>query len=287
MPHVFLEFDIDPGVKTVSDLTYVLRHEAGKQTAYAISAEVAKFVQDALIVNETIISFKNCCFAFRNGAEFVTFDNKGKSKRFSDPIPAWFIRPGEFVRSTWLRTHELADLRAPDFVNAFIEMFPDLKERRHHADLLFDLKLEKTKAKAESVSPPTGKPGNKNRITTKPKVADLGSFEIFSHFFERLKTAVNNDTFPTLQVLTGHDDITRVPNSLKGSVRTWFKAVTGELPPNNKRVGAGNAVLFCAPIREQIRQVESWGLEEYYQKLSQAIAEAGETYIADFTFRVS
>lgn len=119
-----------------------------------------------------------------------------------------------------------------------------------------------------------------------PKVADLGSFELFSQFFSRLKTAVDADNFPTLQILTDSEDVTKVPNSLKGAVRTWFKAITGELPPNNKRVEAGNAELFCAPVREHIKQVEAYGLENYYQQLSQAIHEAQEAYIADFTFRL-
>lgn len=80
-----------------------------------------------------------------------------------------------------------------------------------------------------------------------------------------MKTAVNANEFPTLQVLTGGEDLTKAPHSLKQGIRTRFKAITGDLPPNNKRVGAGNAVLFCAPVREQIQQIEAIGTEKYYR----------------------
>lgn len=282
MYHLFLEFhSLKPGVPDVQALMNVIRSE--EQTAFVISPEVVKFVNDALIVNTTITSFKNCRFAFNEGAEFVEFDGKGKSRRFTEP-PAWFITPNDFARGQWLINHALADYGTKEFISAFIAKFPNVKERREHCDLLFDLQLEKTPSAAHP--PATGrKSGNKNRITTKPKVFDLGSQEIFNRFIERLETAVKSNQFPTLQVLTGHDDIAKAPNTLKGSVRTWFKAITGELPPNNKRVEAGNVELFCAPIREQLRHVEAIGKARYYQSLSQAIEEAGEQFIADFTFK--
>lgn len=282
MYHLFLEFhSLKPGVPDVQALMNVIRSE--EQTAFVISPEVVKFVNDALIVNTTITSFKNCRFAFNEGAEFVEFDGKGKSRRFTEP-PAWFITPNDFARGQWLINHALADYGTKEFISAFIAKFPNVKERREHCDLLFDLQLEKTPSAAHP--PATGrKSGNKNRITTKPKIFDLGSQEIFNRFIERLETAVKSNQFPTLQVLTGHDDIAKAPNTLKGSVRTWFKAITGELPPNNKRVEAGNVELFCAPIREQLRHVEAVGKARYYQSLSQAIEEAGEQFIADFTFK--
>lgn len=282
MYHLFLEFhSLKPGVPDVQALMNVIRSE--EQTAFVISPEVVKFVNDALIVNTTITSFKNCRFAFNEGAEFVEFDGKGKSRRFTEP-PAWFITPNDFARGQWLINHALADYGTKEFISAFIAKFPNVKERREHCDLLFDLQLEKTPSAAHP--PATGrKSGNKNRITTKPKIFDLGSQEIFNRFIERLETAVKSNQFPTLQVLTGHDDIAKAPNTLKGSVRTWFKAITGELPPNNKRVEAGNVELFCAPIREQLRHVEAIGKARYYQSLSQAIEEAGEQFIADFTFK--
>ena len=130
----------------------------------------------------------------------------------------------------------------------------------------------------------SGKKGNKNGKTTKPKIIDLGSFELFNQFFERLKSAVIADQFPTLQQLTGVDNLTKAPNHLKQGIRTWFKAITGDLPPNNKRVDAGNAALFCAPIREQLQHIESIGLETFYHNLSKAINASGEKYISDFSF---
>ncbi|VFS40818.1 Uncharacterised protein [Enterobacter cancerogenus] len=99
-----------------------------------------------------------------------------------------------------------------------------------------------------------------------------------------MKRAVYANEFPTLQVLTDSENLTKAPQNLKQGIRTWFKAITGDLPPNNKRVEAGNAVLFCAPIREQIQQIEALGLENYYQGLSKAIADEGDGFIADFTY---
>ncbi len=284
MYHLFLEFhSLKPGVPDVQALMNVIRSE--EQTAFVISADVVKFVNDALIVNTTITSFKNCRFAFNEGAEFVEFDGKGKSRRFTE-TPSWFITPNDFARGQWLINHELSDYGTKEFISAFIAKFPNVKERREHCDLLFDLQLDKSLPPPQQPAP-ARKAGNKNRITTKPKILDLGSQEIFNQFFERLEMAVNSNRFPTLQILTGHEDITKAPTPLKGAVRTWFKAITGELPPNNKRVEAGNVDLFCAPIREQLTQVKAAGLEPYYQALSQAIQEAGEQYIADFSFKLS
>ncbi|GKX54609.1 hypothetical protein SOASR030_07210 [Leminorella grimontii] len=284
MFHIFLEFsDLEPGVKSVEDLNYVLR-DADRQSAFVMSHEVAKFVKDAMTFGNPIKTFKNCRFAFNDGAEFVEFDGSGKPKKFADPIPAWFQTPNQFARGQWLINHELHDLITPEFITTFLEMFQDVKKRREHCNLLFDLQLNDPSSR-EKPAPSTNRSGNKNGITTKPKVADLQSFEIFAQFFNRLKTAVNADQFPTLQVLTNSENVAKVPNALKGSVRTWFKSITGELPPNNKRVEAGNAELFCAPIRQHIHQIESYGLETYYRALSQAIAQAGEQFIADFAFK--
>ncbi len=158
-----------------------------------------------------------------------------------------------------------------------------LKERRAHCNLLFGLDLHKVNV-VPAPTAPAGKMGNKNGKTTKPRVTDLGSFELFTAFFARMKTAVNANEFPTLQVLTGQKDLAKAPHSLKQGIRTRFKGITGDLPPNNKRVGAGNAVLFCAPVREQIQQIEAIGPEKYYQGLSKAIADAGDGFITDFSY---
>ncbi|MEN5016450.1 hypothetical protein ABEH87_08870 [Erwinia sp. Eh17-17] len=283
MSHVFFEFDLEPGVKSVADLNYVLR-DGDKKTAFVMSAEVAKFVKDALIINDTIISFKNCCFAFEKGAEFVEFDRNGKSVRFSEPVPSWFVKPGVFARSDWLDNHELADLPAPDFIKAFNEKFPDLQERRKHADYLFDLQLRRIKLPPSEAPRPVGNTSGKS---TKPKVTDLESFQLFEQFFARLKSAVMANEFPTLNVLTASEDVSKVPGSYRQAIRTAMKAVTHELPVNNKRLAAGNPALFCAPVREKIAEIESIGLEPYYQELSKAIARADGSYIADFSFHYS
>ncbi|SAE22943.1 Uncharacterised protein [Enterobacter cloacae] len=43
-------------------------------------------------------------------------------------------------------------------------------------------------------------------------------------------------------------------------------------------------MLFCAPVREQIQQIEAIGLEKYYKGLSKAIADAGDGFITDFSY---
>ena len=279
MTHIFYEFSsLKPGVPTVETLMEVIN--SSELTRFVIGAEVVDFVKKALIVNTTISSFKNCRFAFDNGAHFIEFDSKGKSRRFSD-VPDWFVSPAEFARSQWLINHKLADVHATEFVDVLMS-FP-LKERRAHCNLLFGLDLHKTGV-VPAVPATTSNLGNKKGKTTKPKIVDLGSFELFSQFFERMKEAVFADQFPTLQVLTGINNLAKAPQALKQGIRTWFKAIAGDLPPNNKRVEAGNALLFCAPIREQIRQIEALGLEKYYQGLSRAIAEADESCITDISY---
>ncbi|HHA2008462.1 hypothetical protein [Enterobacter quasimori] len=279
MTHIFYEFpSLKPGVPDVETLMEVIK--SSELTSFVIGAEVVDFVKKALIVNTTIGSFKNCYFAFDNGTHFLEFDGKGKSKRFND-VPNWFVSPAEFSRTQWLINHDLADVKATQFIDVLMS-YP-LKERRAHCNLLFGLELEKVNAVPAAASK-AGRIGNKNGKTTKPRVTDLGSFELFSQFFARMKTAVLADEFPTLQVLTGMDNMAKAPHNLKQGIRTWFKAITGDLPPNNKRVEAGNAVLFCAPIREHIQQIETVGLANYYQGLSKAIAAAGDGFISDFTY---
>lgn len=279
MTHIFYEFSsLKPGVPTVETLMEVIN--SSELTSFVIGAEVVDFVKKALIVNTTIGSFKNCKFAFDDGAHFIEFDGKGKSKRY-DEVPDWFVTPAEFARSQWLINHDLADVKATQFIDVLMA-YP-LKERRAHCNLLFGLDLHKVNA-VPAATPVASKFGNKNGKTTKPRITDLGSFELFCQFFERMKTAVFADEFPTLQVLTGIENLSKAPHSLKQGIRTWFKAIAGDLPPNNKRVEAGNAVLFCAPVREHIQQIEAIGLENYYQGLSKAIADAGEQFIADFSY---
>lgn len=279
MTHIFYEFtSLKPGVPTVESLMQVINSSA--VTSFVMGPEVVDFVKKALIVNTTIISFKNCKFAFNDGAHFIEFDSKGKSKRFDD-VPEWFVSPADFSRTQWLINHNLSDVMATSFIDVLMS-YP-LKERRAHCNLLFGLDLHKTGI-VPSSTPAASKIGNKNGKTTKPKIIDLGSFELFSLFYERLKTAVVADQFPTLQVLTGIDNLSKAPNNLKQGLRTWFKAISGDLPPNNKRVEAGNAGLFCAPLREQLQQIEAIGLETYYAGLSRAINDAGEQFIADFSY---
>lgn len=78
MTHIFYEFSsLKPGVPDVETLMEVIN--SSELTRFVMGAEVVDFVKKALIVNTTIGSFKNCYFAFDDGAYFLEFDGKGKS----------------------------------------------------------------------------------------------------------------------------------------------------------------------------------------------------------------
>ena len=288
MPHIFLQITgIRPGINNLADLSAVIRND--DDTTFSISPDVVTWLRGTIdfAAGGTVPKLKNCYFSLGDGAEFIEFDGKGKITT-STTKPGWYPDPGFFVRGQWLRNNEMYDLSVVEFIKEFLESFSDVKERRVHANLLFDLQLEKVKSAplADVGDQPAGKLGNKHRKSTSPKVEDLKSFDQFKQFFDRLSATVEAEQFPTMNVLTGYDKIEKAPNVLKGAVRTWFKAITGDLPPNNKKVAAGNADLYCAPLRTTIERIANWnnGLESYYQELSAAIAQAGDLEVAKFEF---
>lgn len=288
MTHIFVEISgIDPGLKSPADLSHVLRD--AKDTTYSITPELVNWIKGAIAFRDgqPMPDFKNCCFAFGDGAEFIEFDGKGKIKSPAARTPDWYPDPGEFMRETWLKNKEMHDQTIVQFIKEFLERFTDVNERRIHCDLLFELQLNKisTRAPAAATPQPASKIGNKNRLSTQPKVHDLNSFEMFSQFYSNLSDAVQANKFPTMQILIGRDDISKAPTPLKGATRTWFKAVTGELPPNNKKVAAGHADVFCAPIQTTLMQITEYGLEKFYAELSQAIQHAGDLTLDKFEFQ--
>ena len=118
MTHIFYEFSsLKPGVPDVETLMEVIN--SSELTRFVMGAEVVDFVKKALIVNTTIGSFKNCYFAFDDGAYFLEFDGKGKSRRFTE-VPDWFVSPAEFARSQWLINHDLADVKATAFIDVLM-----------------------------------------------------------------------------------------------------------------------------------------------------------------------
>lgn len=289
MAHIFLEISgIDPGLKTPADLSHVLRDS--KETTYSITPELVHWIKGAIAFRDGQLmpDFKNCCFAFGDGKEFIEFDGKGKIKPPLTKTPDWYPEPGEFMRETWLKNKEMHDQTIVQFIKEFLERFTDVNERRVHCDLLFNLQLGtiNTTTPAVNTHPPASRIGNKNRLSTQPKVHDLNSFEMFSQFFSHLSDAVLANQFPTMQVLIGQDDISKAPTPLKGATRTWFKAITGELPPNNKKVAAGHADVFCAPIQTTLLQIKEYGLEKFYAELSQAIQKAGDLTLDKFEFQM-
>lgn len=285
MAHIFLQITgIRPGVNTPADLSTVIRED--NDTTFSISQTVVDWLKGTLdfAAGTPLPKLKNCCFALADGTEFIEFDGKGRQVTVNER-PDWYPEPGRFLREQWLINNEMYDLPIVTFIKEFLETFSDVKDRRTHCDLLFDLQLDKVKVYPTlEVKQHASKLGNKNRKSTAPKIEDLRSFEQFQQFIDRMATAVAKDQFPTMNVLTGYPDIAKAPGALKGSVRTWFKAVTGELPPNNKKVAAGNAEIFCAPVRTALQDVRDYGLDAYYQELSQAIHHAGDIDVARFVF---
>jgi len=273
--------DLEASVNSIDE--FVSSISSNSVSIHVVNGEVVRFVKD-LLKMKPIIQLKNCRFAFNNGTSFVEVDGKGNVKDYeSGEIPEWYESPIEIVRAQWIMNNGFSNLTISEYLSAFIKRFPDLNSRREYADMLFDLQLNKigilTKFSLHKIR------GNTARKTTKSKVTELHSFEIFCQFYERLKTAVYEDKFPTMKILLGHDNLNEVPSPMKGAVRTWFKGITGQLPPNAKRVDAGNVVLFCAPIREKLFYIEEIGLETYYGNLSKAISETGkDTRISDFNF---
>lgn len=289
MTHVFLEFsEIDPGVKTLEDMHYVLRQN--DDTSFSISAEVANWFRQTLVAfkGEKLTLLKGCCIAFADGSEFIEIDGKGNVQPMTTVAPAWYPDKGEFLRDQWLKNKEMHDQTIVDFLKNFLEMYPDVKDRRIHGNLLLDLQMDNSEiAKtADNTRPPAGRVGNKNKLSTQPKIHDLNSFDMFSQFYSNLSEAVIANQFPTMQILTGQDDLTKVPTPLKGAIRTWFKAITGELPPNNKKVEAGHADVFCAPIVTTLGQIKAYGLPKFYQELSQAIQDAGDLELNKFEYQL-
>lgn len=285
MAHIFLQISgIRPGVNSPADLSAVIRED--NDTAFSISQAVVDWLKGTIdfAAGAALPKLKNCYFALNDGAEFIEFDNKGKLIITSQK-PGWYPEPGSFLREQWLINNEMYDLPIVGFIKEFLESFPDVKERRIHCNLLFDLQLDKIKTPlVNPIEQPASKLGNKNRKSTAPKIEDLRSFDQFQQFIMRMSSAVNTNTFPTMNVLTGYEDISKVPNALKGSVRTWFKAIAGELPPNNKKVAAGNADIFCAPVRTALEEINAYGLDAYYHELSLAIQQAGDMDVAKFEF---
>lgn len=247
----------------------------GKQR-FTITADVADFVRMVAIGNLKAPDLKSCKFQLSRG-QFISFDTKGQPT-ITNIVPDWAMNESDYAREQWLVNKGYAEKSGVVLVEDLMAM--NLKDRRKLCDILLNLELDKISARP-------GRTGNTNGKSTKPKVMDLGSFEYFMKFYDRLKETVTAVRFPTLNALTGLDDVSKAPTNLKQACRTYFKAITSELPPNNKVVERGNPEIMTAKIRAILEEVERVGLENYYKQLAQAIQEAQEanTTIADFKFR--
>lgn len=245
---------------------------------FSITSEVGDYVR--LSSNASSIpDLKECKFQLLqpegDGCEYISFDKKGKPSILSEK-PDWAMDESVYAREQWV-----VNL---GFDSALLErlMTYPLDQRRKIADLLLSLELDKKPVHRMA----RYNTGNKNGKSTKPKVLDLGSYELFRQVYDRLSSAVNSDQFPTLQILTGYEDLPKAPTNLKQACRTYFKAITSQLPPNNKVTEKGGADLYCAPLKTVIEEVERVGVENYYNQLAAAIDKAAseETTIADFRF---
>ncbi|HAV1531553.1 TPA: hypothetical protein JG872_000363 [Enterobacter hormaechei subsp. xiangfangensis] len=269
-------------VTTVVELFEVTA--APGKARFTIKSDVADYVRLSAQAPK-FESLKGCKFQLLapegNGYEYISFDSKGKPEITYD-APDWSMNENDYARQQWV-ANKGYDVRSG--VELLEELMTyDLTERRKLADILLSLDLDK---KPLHRSYARGTTGNRNGKSTKPKVMDLGSYELFKAVYDRLSDAVNSDQFPTLQVLTGLDDLTKAPTNLKQACRTYFKAITSELPPNNKVVEKGHPEIMCSKIRAILEEVERVGVEDYYKQLAESIAEAADkdTTIADFKFR--
>jgi len=250
---------------------------------FTIKSDVGDYVR--LSAKAPIMpALKGCKFQLiaqnGQGYEYITFDDKGKPEVTLD-APEWAMNQDVYAREQWV-ANQGYDTKSGVQLLADLMSYP-LPERRKLADILLSLELNKSPANRVA----KGATGNKHGKSTKPKVMDLGSYELFRQVYNKLADAVNADRFPTLQILTGYSDLGKAPTNVKQACRTYFKAITSELPPNNKVVEKGHPEILCSKIRAMLEDVESVGVENYYQQLSQAIAGAQklDTTIADFTFR--
>lgn len=276
----FFEFKgLKPLVKTVEEL-FEKTALPGTQR-FTISAVVADFVQLAALA-PTFPALKGCKFQLLSG-QFIWFDTKGKPTITNQKELAgdWAMEESAYSREQWIINKGYETKSGVELVAELMEL--PQRERRELADILLDLGIHKMR----NTAPPYTTTGNRYGKSTKPKVMDLGSYEYFKMFYDRLSDAARSDVFPTLQVLTGHEDLTKAPTNLKQACRTFFKAITSELPPNNKVVEKGHPEILCARYRAILEEIERVGIESYYKQLAQAIAEAQEadTTIADFKFR--
>ncbi|MEB6381620.1 hypothetical protein MXM41_22250 [Leclercia adecarboxylata] len=288
MSNIFLHIsNIQPEVNSPADLSSVISKNANK--VFSISLAVVDWLLGTIDFSggEPLPKLKNCCFAFANCSKFIEFDSKGRLVAVKQK-PSWYPDLNLFLRDQWLRNYQMYDLPLVKFIKLFLKTFTCIHDRRIHCNLLFDLQLDKIKQPSVPyATQPASKLGNKNRKSTSPKVGDLKSFDLFTQFLERLTATVEANEFPRMQVLTGYENLAKAPKSLKGAVRTWYKAVTGDLPPNNKKVASGNASIYCASIRTAISQVTNYngGLQVFYNELSQAIFKAGDLEVSRFNFK--
>ncbi|HAV9602742.1 TPA: hypothetical protein JLG68_001354 [Escherichia coli] len=249
---------------------------------FTITSEVGDYVRLSALA-PLMPALKSCKFQLINpegqGYEYITFDAKGKPEK-TLTAPDWSMNQDEYAREQWV-ANKGYDVKSGVELLAELMTY-SLPERRKLADILLSLELDKTPVHRLA----RGTTGNKYGKSTKPKVMDLGSFELFKDVYDRMASAIRSEQFPTLQVLTGFDDLTKAPTNLKQACRTYFKSITSQLPPNNKVTEKGHADLFCAPLKTVLEEVERVGVENYYQQLSQAIAKAAsqDTTIADFEF---
>lgn len=271
-------------VTTVAEL-FEVTASAG-YARFTIKSDVGDFVRLSAKAPK-FEALKGCKFQListtGHGFEYIIFDNKGKPEIVTE-APDWSMNENEYARQQWVANKGFDTRSGVELLEEL--MTYDLSERRKLADILLSLELSSGKTSAVERYK-NFRTGNRNGKSTKPKVIDLGSYELFRQVYDRLSNSVMADKFPTLQTLTGFEELNKAPTNLKQACRTYYKAITSELPPNNKVLEKGHPELLCAKVRAILEEVERVGVENYYQQLSQAIAKSVEedVTIAEFCFR--
>lgn len=248
---------------------------------YLMAGEVEDWIKQGAQVDINPL-VPGCQFQFSDGSS-IEYDTDGKITRHpKDKPPVWFIPEAEYW-SYWLKNYAYKSKDITKLVTEIRGM--ELIQRVELCNLLFGLELKKAQPAAKTVVDNVRRGvGNTQGVSTKPKVSDMLSVEFFKQFLTRLNDAVQNNQIPTLQVLTGEENMKAVSANVKGSVRTYFQAITSDSIPNANRAASLKPEIYCDRLKPLVDAVYSAGVDEYYNELQRAIQEAGDTYIKDFKF---
>jgi hypothetical protein len=246
---------------------------------YYISNDVAKFVQNFLLLEGNSPIFRGCFFAFNNkhtGQHFLECSTDGNIRKYSTPVPQWFIKLNMSGIEKWLIQENLDKLLPLEFIDAINRKFTKETERKRVIEFIFRTK--------HSDDLQIILKGNVNGRSTSLKVSHIDSYQIFNQFFNNLERIISENRFPTMHELAGIDAEKKINNNVRRSIHTWMKCISGELLPNSKRIQAGNSELYCIRMKEIIIRINKFGLECFFNQMKNAVAVNEGKKLSTFSF---